>query len=160
MPFKALLPMVDPADLVIGGWDISSATLAEGMERAQVFDYELQRQLAPYMKDMVPLPGIYDPKFIAANQAERADHTLAGSKAAQVEAVRGHMRDFKAQHGLDKLVVLWTGNTERYADVRAGLNDSAGALGPPWRRRARTPLMRRDGVRERRRRVQTASWRR
>lgn len=34
----------------------------------QVLDFELQRQLVPYMKDMVPLPGIYDQDFIAANQ--------------------------------------------------------------------------------------------
>lgn len=34
----------------------------------QVFDFELQKQLVPYMREMVPLPGIYDPAFIAANQ--------------------------------------------------------------------------------------------
>ena len=36
----------------------------------QVLDFELQRQLVPYMKDMTPLPGIYDPDFIAANQVQ------------------------------------------------------------------------------------------
>jgi myo-inositol-1-phosphate synthase len=128
VPFKSLLPMVEPGDLVIGGWDISSMNLADGMERAQVFDYELQRQLVPYMKDMVPMPGIYDPKFIAANQMDRADNTLQGTKQEQVEAVRQQMREFKAKHGLDKLIVLWTANTERYAEVRAGLNDSAGVI--------------------------------
>jgi myo-inositol-1-phosphate synthase len=126
VPFKSVLPMVEPSDLVVGGWDISSMNLADGMERAQVFDYELQRQLVPYMKDIVPMPGIYDPKFIAANQADRADNTLSGNKEEQVEAVRKQMREFKDKHGLDKLIVLWTANTERYAEVRAGLNDSAG----------------------------------
>ena len=43
--------------------------LADAMERARVLDFELQKQLVPYMRDMVPLPGIYDPAFIAANQA-------------------------------------------------------------------------------------------
>lgn len=42
--------------------------LAEAMERARVLDFELQKQLVPYMRDTVPLPGIYDPAFIAANQ--------------------------------------------------------------------------------------------
>jgi myo-inositol-1-phosphate synthase len=28
-PFKALLPMVDPNDMVLGGWDISGLNLAE-----------------------------------------------------------------------------------------------------------------------------------
>lgn len=35
-PFKSILPMVKPEDLVLGGWDISSLNLADAMERAQV----------------------------------------------------------------------------------------------------------------------------
>lgn len=34
--FNKLLPMVNPNDIVLGGWDISSLNLAESMERAQV----------------------------------------------------------------------------------------------------------------------------
>ena len=48
--------------------------------RAQVIDFELQRQLAPYMGDLQPLPGVYDPDFIAANQGARADNVVKGSK--------------------------------------------------------------------------------
>ncbi len=56
-PFKALLPMVEPNEVVLGGWDISGLNLAEAMERAQVLDWTLQQQLVPHMKEMVPLPG-------------------------------------------------------------------------------------------------------
>ena len=35
-PFKALLPMAEPNELVLGGWDISNFNLADAMERAQV----------------------------------------------------------------------------------------------------------------------------
>lgn len=31
--------------------------------------------------------------------------------------MRAHIRAFKQQHDLDKVVVLWTANTERYAQV-------------------------------------------
>ena len=93
----------------------------------QVLDYDLQRQLTPYMRDMVPMPGIFDPKFIAANQAERADNVIPGTKAEQVATVREQLASYKKEHGLDKMVVLWTANTERYAEVKEGLNDTAGA---------------------------------
>lgn len=53
---------------MLGGWDISGLNMADAMERARVFDFELQKQLVPYMQGTVPLPGIYDPEFIAANQ--------------------------------------------------------------------------------------------
>ncbi|KAJ1398638.1 hypothetical protein SESBI_30963 [Sesbania bispinosa] len=71
-PFKSLLPMVNPEDIVFGGWDISNMNLADAMARARVFDIDLQKQLRPYMESMVPLPGIYDPDFIAANQGDRS----------------------------------------------------------------------------------------
>lgn len=128
VPFSSLLPMVHPNDMVLGGWDISGLNLADAMERAQVFDFELQKQLVPFMRDLVPLPGIYDPDFIAANQAERADNVIKGNRKDQMETIRGHIRAFKAEKGVDKIVVLWTANTERYAEVVEGLNDTADNL--------------------------------
>ncbi|BDA43685.1 Inositol-3-phosphate synthase [Coccomyxa sp. Obi] len=124
-PFSSLLPLVHPNDIVWGGWDISSLNLAEAMERAQVLDFELQRQLVPYMKDMTPLPGIYDPDFIAANQDTRADNIIKGSRQQQLEHIRQDIRDFHQRTGVDKVVILWTANTERYSDVAEGLNDTA-----------------------------------
>ena len=35
-PFKSLLPMVNPDDIVLGGWDISNFNLADAMGRAKV----------------------------------------------------------------------------------------------------------------------------
>jgi myo-inositol-1-phosphate synthase len=61
--------------------------------------------------------GVYDPEFIAANQAERADNCIKGSKAEQVEVLRGQIREFKESSKVDSVVVLWTANTERYSQV-------------------------------------------
>ena len=36
-PFKALLPMVEPNDIVFDGWDISGMNLADAMGRAAAF---------------------------------------------------------------------------------------------------------------------------
>merc|ERR1711988_176164 len=107
-----------------GGWDISSAKLGDAMKRSKVLDINLQQKVYDYMQTLTPLPGIYLPEFIAANQSERADNVLKGTKQELVEKVRGQIRDFKAANGLDKVVVLWTGNTERFAEIREGLNDT------------------------------------
>lgn len=37
-------------------------------------------------------------------------------------------RNFKAENNLDKVIVLWTANTERYADIIPGVNDTADNL--------------------------------
>lgn len=128
VPFNSVLPMVHPNDLVITGWDISSANLGDAMVRAQVLDYDLQRQMYPIMKEFKPLPSIYYPDFIAANQSDRADNVLTtanNTKSEHVEAIRAQIREFKAANGLDKVLVLWSANTERFSDVAPGLNMTA-----------------------------------
>jgi len=37
-------------------------------------------------------------------------------------------RDFKSENSLDKVIVLWTANTERFADIIPGVNDTADNL--------------------------------
>ncbi|EGY13359.1 inositol-3-phosphate synthase [Verticillium dahliae VdLs.17] len=130
IPFSDILPMVHPNDLVIGGWDISGLNLAEAMDRAQVLEPTLKQQVAKEMAQIVPLPSIYYPDFIAANQEDRADNVLPGTKACNehVEQIRKDIRDFKEKNGLDKVIVQWTANTERYAELIAGVNDTADNL--------------------------------
>lgn len=128
VPMKSLLPMVDPNDIVLDGWDISSKNLADAMERARVLDYNLQTQLKPYMADFKPRPSIYIPEFIAANQAERADNVLTGTKQEMMTKIREDIREFKKSSSVDKVIVLWTANTERFSDVIPGVNDTAETL--------------------------------
>lgn len=94
IPFHDLLPMVHPNDLAIGGWDISAMDLAAAMDRAQVLEPALKQQVAKEMALMRPLPSIYYPDFIAANQEERADNLIPGTKAcmAHVEQIRKDIR--------------------------------------------------------------------
>mmetsp|Transcript_32245 Transcript_32245/g.66732 ORF Transcript_32245/g.66732 Transcript_32245/m.66732 type:complete len:523 (-) Transcript_32245:49-1617(-) len=125
MPLKNMLPMVDPNDLEITGWDICDTNLGDAMKRSCVLEYDLQRQLYDEMKQLKPLPSVYFPDFIAANQSSRANNVLTGSKQEQMEQIQKDIRDFKASKGLDKVIVLWTANTERFAEVQTGVNDSA-----------------------------------
>lgn len=129
VPFSNVLPMVHPNDFVLGGWDISSLPLDDAMVRAKVLEYDLQQKVKPYVSDLKPLPSIYYPDFIAANQSERADNLIPGQdKWAHVEHLRNDIRSFKQQNGLDKVIVVWTANTERYADIIPGVNDTADNL--------------------------------
>nr|XP_046269639.1 inositol-3-phosphate synthase 1-B-like [Scatophagus argus] len=125
VPFCDLLPMVHPNDIVFDGWDISSMDLGHAMERAQVLDWSLQEQLRMHMSHMKPRPSIYIPEFIAANQESRADNVLTGTMAEQMEQIRADIRDFRQLSGVDKVIVLWTANTERFCDIIPGVNDNA-----------------------------------
>ena len=129
VPLKRVLPLVEPNDLVIGGWDISNMNMGDAMKRACVLDVDLQRQLYPELLKMTPLPSIYSKDFIAANQEDRANNLMAEThKNDQVERIRQDIRTFKETNGLDKVIVLWSANTERFCDLKKGLNDTAANL--------------------------------
>ncbi|XP_060804949.1 inositol-3-phosphate synthase [Amyelois transitella] len=125
VPMSQLLPMVHPDDLFIDGWDISPLNLAESMVRAKVIDYDLQQKLRKEMAAMKPRPAIYDPDFIAANQADRATNLIRGTKQEQYLQLRADIKDFRDKKKLDKVIVLWTANTERFCEFRAGVHDTS-----------------------------------
>lgn len=125
IPMKDILPMVNPDDIVVDGWDISSMNMADAMERAKVLDYNLQVKLRPFMEKLKPRKSIYIPDFIAANQSDRADNILSGTKWDQLTLIRKDIIEFKQTNNLEKVIVLWTANTERFADVKEGINDTA-----------------------------------
>ena len=52
---------------------------------------------------MTPRRSIYCPAFIAANQVDRADNILSGSKQEMMEQIREDIRDFKQKNNLDKV---------------------------------------------------------
>jgi myo-inositol-1-phosphate synthase len=92
VPFYSLLPMVNPNDIVLGGWDICGADLASAMDRAQVLEPDLKRQVYEEMKEMKPLPSIYSAHFIAENQRERANNLIPGPKKDQLAKLRQDIR--------------------------------------------------------------------
>ncbi|ONH64706.1 Inositol-3-phosphate synthase [Cyberlindnera fabianii] len=137
VPFNSLLPLVNPSDFVVGGWDISGLDLQAAAKRAKVLEYDLQQKLGESLKKYKPLKSIYYPDFIAANQEERADNIFnvdASGKVDQsakwehVEQIRKDIQTFKKDNELDSVIILWTANTERYSKIIDGVNDSSDNL--------------------------------
>ncbi|CAB0013774.1 unnamed protein product [Nesidiocoris tenuis] len=126
VPFKDLLPTVDPKDIIIDGWDISSADLNESVRRAAVLDVGLQDQLEPYLKFCKPKPSVYKEKFIALNQMGRADNLIEASDQKVLDQIREDIRQMKSK--ADTVVVVWTANTECLCPVLEGVHDTADNL--------------------------------
>ncbi|KAA8495049.1 Inositol-3-phosphate synthase [Porphyridium purpureum] len=130
-PMSAFVPLVEPTQIVLSGWDISGLNLKDAMLRAQVLEPDLIRQLAPEAEKMVPLRAAYDESFIAQNQKVRADNIMespAYTKRQMLEQLRADIREFKQANALEFVVVVWTANSERYSEVRPELNGCADTL--------------------------------
>lgn len=119
-----VVPFVNPSDIVIGGWDISSMSIGDALIRSRVLEPDLIRQVKPELDKMKPLPSIFDSCFVASNQASRADNVLSGPKLAQIDQICADIEDFKRTNGLDKVIVMWTANTERICEVKPNVHDT------------------------------------
>ncbi|XP_046405578.1 inositol-3-phosphate synthase 1-B isoform X2 [Ischnura elegans] len=128
VPWSYLVPLLDVNTLVVDGWDISGLDLASAVARAHVLDIDLQKQVTPVLKLMKPRASIFDPKFVAANQEDRADNVINGTKSEQVKKVRADMAEFRRLHNLDTVIIVWTANTERYCEVIPGVHDTADGI--------------------------------
>lgn len=113
---------------VIDGWDICIDNIGDSMRKAKVLEVSLQDQVYDKLSKLTPRPSIYDPDFIAANQSTRAKNVLTGTKYEQFLQIRRDICDFKENSGVDKVIVLWTANTERFSAVEKGLNETANEL--------------------------------
>jgi len=128
VPLKSVLPTTNASDVVLGGWDIHHRTMAESAKVSKVLATDLQHQLHDDLKDWVPLKGIYRPGWIAKNQASRANWTKEGTIKQQLDELRNDIKTFKTAQGLEKVLVFWSGNTERFANHTAGIHDTAANL--------------------------------
>ena len=108
---KDIVPLVDPAQLEITGWDISGANIYEACYRAQVLEPTLIDQLEEDMSQMVPLKAVLNPDYVAANQEDRVTNVMTGTNQECVEKLREDIRTFSQT--VDKVVILWTANTEK-----------------------------------------------
>ena len=73
-PIKDLVPMVNPVEMVISGWDISGADLYKACKRACVLEPSLIEALKPELEAIKPLPSVLNPDYIASNQSDRIDN--------------------------------------------------------------------------------------
>jgi len=121
-PMKAIVPLLEPNDIHISGWDINAMNIGDAMKRAQVLDVNVQNELYEKLQKYQPRPSIYDKNYIAINQSNRVDNCLTGNKYEQFLEIKKDIRNFKEQSQCELVILLWTANTERNSTVQIGIN--------------------------------------
>ncbi len=107
---KDLVPLVSTDDLFVAGWDISGMNLYEACYRAKVLEPTLVEQLKDDLEGLVPMKAVFNPNYIASNQADRVDNIFTGTNQECVDKLRNDIQTFSKT--VDKVIVLWTANTE------------------------------------------------
>jgi myo-inositol-1-phosphate synthase len=134
---KDFVPLTDLDGLVFGGWDIFGGDLYEACETAEVLDKRLLDQIEDELRAIRPMAGAFHPSY-----AKRLNgtHVKKGTRRDWANELRQDIRDFKAKHGLDRVVMVNCASTEVYIErgpahqtiqsFEAALDANDPAIGP------------------------------
>ena len=112
--YKDIVPIADLNDIEFASWDVYPANAYESTMHAEVLKERDIEPVADELKAIKPLKAAFDP-----NYAKRlhGDNVKTGTRWELVEQLREDIRNFKAEKGLDRVVVLWAASTEVYVTV-------------------------------------------
>ena len=108
---RDFIPLAALDDIVFGGWDPIPDNAYESALNAGVLNkWEHIEPIADFLKEIKPMPAVFDNRYVT-----RIDGTNVKSGATKRdlgEQLRQDIRDFRAKHGCDRLVMVWCASTE------------------------------------------------
>jgi myo-inositol-1-phosphate synthase len=111
-PFiREFVPLSGLDDLVFGGWDPIPDNAYESALNAGVLNkYEHIEPIADFLKGIEPMPAVFDNRYVT--RIDGTNVKTGSTKRDLGEQLRQDIRDFKATHGCDRLVMVWCASTE------------------------------------------------
>jgi myo-inositol-1-phosphate synthase len=107
------VPISPLEDLVFGAWDPIPDNAYDSALQAGVLDrHEHIEPIADFLKSIEPMPAAFDRHYV--KRLDGINIKPGTSKRAWADALREDIRRFKAEHGCERLVMVWCGSTEIY----------------------------------------------
>jgi myo-inositol-1-phosphate synthase len=107
---KDLVPLASLDDIVFGGWDIFEDDCYSAACTAGVLDASLLDQVRPELEAIKPWPAVFDRRYV--KRLDGPNVKRGTSKMDLAQQLRQDIRSFKADNGIDRLVMIWCGSTE------------------------------------------------
>jgi len=107
---KDFLPLAPLNDLVFGAWDIFEENAFEAATTAGVIDTATLEQIRPELEAIRPWPAVFDRRYVKRLMGTNIKQ--GANKLELAGQVREDIRRFKAEHNLERLVMVWCGSTE------------------------------------------------
>jgi len=112
---KDFVPLAKLEDIVFGGWDVYEDNVYEAASKAQVLEQSQLDAVKAELESIQPMKAVFDRNFV-----KNLDGTHVKSEKTRrelAEAVQRDIREFKEKNGLDRVVLVWCGSTERYIET-------------------------------------------
>jgi len=111
---KDFVPLAELDDLVFGGWDIFEEDAYHAAKRAGVLSQDDLNKVRDELEVIKPMPAVFSSDYV---KKLHGTYVKKGqNKLELAEQLRQDIRNFKSQHGLDRMVMVWCASTEVYME--------------------------------------------
>ena len=112
---KDFVPLADLNDIVFGGWDVYEDNVYEAARKAGVLDPYLLKAIQPELEALVPMKAAFDKNFVKNLDGTHVKEY--DTKYNLALAVMDDIKNFKARHNCDRIVLVWCGSTEIFHEA-------------------------------------------
>ncbi len=113
---KDFVPLARLDDIVFGGWDPIPDDAYTAAKKAGVLEDRHLEPIADFLRAIVPMPAVFDNKYVT--RITGTNVKTGKTKRDLAEQLRQDIRNFKAKHQLERVVLVWCGSTEIF--IKAG----------------------------------------
>ena len=113
--YADIVPLTKLDDIVFGCWDVYPQNAYQAAMYAEVLKEKDIEPVRDELEQIVPMKAAFDKNYAKRLSGDNVKPDL--TRWQMVEALRQDIRDFKAQKGCERVVVLWAASTEIYVPI-------------------------------------------
>ena len=113
--YADIVPLAKLDDIVFGCWDVYPQNAYQAAMYAEVLKEKDINPVREELEQIVPMSAAFDKNYAKRLYGDNVKQGL--TRWQMVEALRKDIRDFKAQKGCERVVVLWAASTEIYVPI-------------------------------------------
>ena len=126
LKYNEIVPIADLNDIVFGAWDVYPANAYESAINCEVLKEKDINPVKDELEKIVPMKAAFDHNY--AKRLDGDNVKIVKDRWDMTEQIREDIRNFKKEHNLDRVVVLWAASTEVYVPVDEKIHGSLEAL--------------------------------
>jgi myo-inositol-1-phosphate synthase len=108
---RDFVPLASLEQLVFGAWDPIADDAYDSALNAGVLDRHAHVDpIKDFLKSVKPMPAAFSPDYV--KKLNGPNVKKAANKKELAEQIREDIRNFKAENGVDRCVMVWCGSTE------------------------------------------------
>jgi myo-inositol-1-phosphate synthase len=114
---RDLVPLAGLDDLTFAAWDPIPDDGLTAARKAGVLAQDDLHATATFLESIRPMPAVFDPRYV--NRIRGTNVKTGRTKRDLAEQLRQDIRDFRARHGLERVVMIWCASTEAFVEPGA-----------------------------------------